>query len=86
MIGLRNPPGVERLLRAGAAAAEETGYRAFNRRAGIDRRGRKGGADLGIAGGVIEVPVGVDDRGDRPAALAGKSEIDISAFSLERFL
>ena len=71
---LRNLTRRQRLLGAAPAVRKEAGQRALDRIAGVERRIREGGADLRVAGAVIEVPVGVEDRGDRSVALARISE------------
>jgi hypothetical protein len=58
---------VQQLVALRAALVEEAEQRTLDRGRGIDLRARIGLADVVIPRGVVEVPVGVDDRGHRPA-------------------
>jgi hypothetical protein len=81
-VRLRNLAGGEGLLDVRPAAREETDQRPVYRIAGIDLGPRISGAQVGIAGRMIEVPVGVDDRRHGPAALAGISEQQIAMLGM----
>jgi len=70
------------LLGAVAALLQKRRQRTLERAAGVDLDPRIGAPDVPIAGGVVEMPVAVDDGGDRPAALRGIVEVGFRMFGV----